>query len=386
MVDLNALRLAFGEDAGQPRLFSAPGRVNLIGEHTDYNDGFVLPMAVDRRTFVAAAARSDRQVRVRAFDVDDEGVFDLDQPLIPPAQKWMAYVAGIALELEQRGFSLTGAELGISSAVPIGSGLSSSAALEVSVGKSLLALAAQDLDLKQLALVAQQAEHNYAGTKCGIMDQLTVACAREGQALLIDCRSLQLTHIPLNLPNVAIVVCNTNIKHDLASSAYNERRSECEHCVEILKKRLPHIQALRDVSIPDFERYANELPEPLRRRCRHVVTENHRTLEAATALQNGDVMRVGELMVFSHQSLRNDYQVSCTELDTMVDLALKQDGVFGARMTGGGFGGSTVNLISKKNVAEFTESMAREYFRITNIEPAIYSVEAAAGVNELPWQ
>jgi galactokinase len=185
-------------------------------------------MAVDRRTFVAAAARSDRRVRVRAFDVDDEGIFDLDQPRIPPAQKWMAYIAGVAIELEQRGFSLTGAELGILSAVPIGAGLSSSAALEVSVGKSLLALAGRDLDLKQLALVAQLAEHNYAGTKCGIMDQLTVAGAREGHALLIDCRSLQLTHIPLNLPDVAIVVCNTNVKHDLASSAYNERRSECE--------------------------------------------------------------------------------------------------------------------------------------------------------------
>ncbi len=386
MVELKALRRAFEEAHGKPaRLFSAPGRVNLIGEHTDYNDGFVLPMAVNRRTFVIAAARSDRQVRVRAFDVNDEGVFDLDQPQASPSQEWMAYVVGVARELEQCGVKLTGSELGIASDVPIGAGLSSSAALEVSVGKSLLALAAQDLDLKELALAAQKAEHIYAGTKCGIMDQLTVACARKSHALLIDCRSLQVTHIPLNLGDVSIVVCNTNVKHELVSSAYNERRAECERCVQILQNNLPHVRALRDVSIADFERYADELPEPLRRRCRHVVTENHRTLEAATALRNGNATRLGELMVLSHQSLRDDYQVSCVELDTMVELALKLDGVLGARLTGGGFGGSTVNVVNQEHVADFTESIGREYFNMTNIEPSIYVVEADDGVTESGW-
>src|SRR5215813_632792 len=254
MLDLADLKQAFrAADGKEPRLFSAPGRVNLIGEHTDYNDGFVLPMAVDCRTAVAAAARPDRKVQVRAFDLNDSDTFSFDQPELPPRKKWVAYIEGVALELEQRGIRLTGADLAIASNLPIGAGLSSSAALEIAVGKSLLALSNQTLDRVQLALVAQKAEHVYAGTKCGIMDQLTVTLAQKGYALLIDCRSLEVKPIKLNLSDTCVVVCNTNVKHELASSAYNERRAECERAVEILRQRLPDVRALRDVSVADFE-------------------------------------------------------------------------------------------------------------------------------------
>ncbi len=383
MIDSTELKHAFRAAYGkEPRLFSAPGRVNLIGEHTDYNDGFVLPMAVDRRTAVAAASRPDRKVQVHAFDLNDNDTFSLDAPELPPSKKWVAYVEGVALELEQRGIKLTGADLAIASNLPIGAGLSSSAALEIAVGKSLLALSNQPLDSVQLALVAQKAEHVYAGTKCGIMDQLTVTLAQKGYALLIDCRSLDVKPIKLNLPDTAVVVCNTNVKHELASSAYNERRAECERAVEILRRSLPHIRALRDVSIIEFERYAGELPDVLRKRARHVVTENQRTLEAAEALEASDLALLGHLMVLSHKSLRVDYEVSCEELDIMVDLALKQDGVYGARMTGGGFGGCTVNLVRQEMVPEFSDSIKKEYFGLTNIKPDIYLVQSDDGVAE----
>ncbi|HKZ79659.1 MAG TPA: galactokinase [Pyrinomonadaceae bacterium] len=384
MIDLVALKRAFSETyEARPRLFAAPGRVNLIGEHTDYNEGFVLPIAVDRVTVVAASRRRDRHVRVRSLDLEKEGSFDLDSKQPNIQTTWISYVEGVARVLLEQGVRVPGADLAISSDVPIGAGLSSSAALEVASGLAFLKLAETEIDLVKLALAAQKAEHVYTGPKVGIMDQLTAIFGRENQALLIDCRSLARTHIEVNLARTSIVVCNTNIKHKLASSAYNQRRAECERGVDILGQRLPGIKALRDVRLVDFREFEKLLPDPVRRRCRHVITENARTLQAAEFLREGKTAEFGELMYESHRSLRDDYEVSCRELDVMVDLALEHEGVAGARMTGGGFGGCTVNLVREDVVPDFQEFVARAYQSATGIPASIEVVKAADGAREL---
>ncbi|HKY26915.1 MAG TPA: galactokinase [Pyrinomonadaceae bacterium] len=364
----------------RPRLFSAPGRVNLIGEHTDYNDGFVLPMAINRRTYVAAAAREDRRVRVRTLDLNDEAAFELDEPTTELDKKWLAYVSGTAWVLDRRHFRLRGTDLMITSQVPVGGGVSSSAALEVSSGKAFVTLAGATLDPVKLALAAQEAENVFVGARVGNMDQLTAALGKKEHALLIDCRSLQVKHIPLDHVDATVVVCNTNIKHELASSAYNQRRSECEEAVEILQRKLPSITALRDLSVDDFVAHENDLPEPIRRRCRHVVTENERTLLAAEAFAKGDIGELGTLMKLSHESLRDDYEVSCFELDTIVELAWSHPAVFGARMTGGGFGGCSVNLVAPAQVSNFCRFIADGYRKATQREADIFIVEADEGV------
>src|SRR3989440_7565981 len=354
MVDLDRLLTKFKKDYGTtPRLCSAPGRVNIIGEHTDYNDGFVLPMAINRRTYVAIAPRADKHVRISSLVLNEEAEFDFDDASASEKKKWLNYAAGVAWILKQRGVKLRGADIMIDSDVPIGGGLSSSAALEIATGKAMTAIAEVEVAPVKLAQAAQEAEHKFAGAKVGIMDQLTATLGRKDHALLIDCRSLEVKPISLAKLNAAIVVCNTNVKHDLASSAYNERRAECERGVEILSKKRPDVRALRDVSVADFEKHENDLPEPIRRRCRHVVTENDRTLTAAEALENGDREALGELMKQSHESLKNDYEVSSRELDLMVGIARRCDAVFGARMTGGGFGGCTINIVRNEAGEEF---------------------------------
>lgn len=384
MVDIQALRNSFQQLYKQtPRFFSAPGRVNLIGEHTDYNDGFVLPMAINRRTVVAAAANEDGIVRVNSLNLNDSAVFDLEQKYSPGGPRWVNYVEGVARVLSESGNAISGANLTISSNVPIGSGLSSSAALEMSVGLAMVSMSGTHIDLVDLARAAQQAEHRYAGTKSGLMDQLSAAFGRKGHALLIDCRSLERTAIPLNIGEIAVVVCNTNVKHELAGSEYNARRAECEQGVELLRQRMPEIRALRDVRLTAFEANQDALPEPIKRRCRHVITENERTLRAAEALRHHDIVSFGRLMQESHRSLRDDYEVSCRELDVMVDVAMEQEGVAGARMTGGGFGGCTVNLVEMRMVDQFCERVAKGYEERTGIESSINVVEAEDGVQEL---
>jgi len=383
MVDRNRLIAEFTARYGTaPRLFSAPGRVNIIGEHTDYNDGFVLPMAIDRRTFVAIAPAEHHLVRVASAVIREATEFKIDQPQDVLKQKWAKYVAGVAWTLQRRGITLRGADMLIDSDVPMGGGLSSSAALEVATGTALTAIANASIDPEELALAAQKAEHDFVGAKVGIMDQFTAMFGRKNHALLIDCRSLETRQISLENLSAAIVVCNTNVKHQLASSAYNQRRAECEQGVELLRRRLPEIRALRDVSVTDFEKYQNELPDPVRRRCRHVVTENDRTVKAATALERGDRGGLGELMRQSHESLRTDYEVSCQELDLMVEIASVQQGVFGARMTGGGFGGCTINIVRADELKCFTETVAEEYRAATQIDPEIYVVKADDGARE----
>jgi galactokinase len=384
LIERAALRKAFTEHfGGTPRLFRAPGRVNLIGEHTDYNDGFVLPMAIDRETVVAARVRDDGRVRAYSLNLNEAAEFDLEHPGAKRRGLWLDYLEGVAWALQSSGVPLKGADLMISSDVPAGAGLSSSAALEVSVGFALSRLAGQNVDEVKLALAGVRAEHEYVGTRCGVMDQYVAALGEAGHALLIDCRSLVATPVPLETKRVAVVICDSQIKHELASSEYNTRREECERGVEILRGYLPEVRALRDVSVEDFKLHEEKLPEPVRRRCRHVVTENERTLLAVEALRRNDLAEMGRLMEGSHRSLRDDYEVSCAELNLLVEIAGNFQGCLGARMTGGGFGGSTVNLVRREALTEFQDAISREYPRVTNITPRIYVSDAGAGVKEV---
>lgn len=384
MIERAALSIAFTSAYGRtPRLFRAPGRVNLIGEHTDYNEGFVLPMAIDRETVVAATPRDDRCVRAFSLNLNESVEFDLDHPGAKRRGVWLDYLEGVAWALERNGVRLKGADLMISSDVPTGAGLSSSAALEVSVGLALASVSGQVVDDVTLALAGQRAEHEYVGTKCGIMDQYVAAKGEAGHALLIDCRSLFAKPVPLDTTRVAVVICDTQVKHELSSSEYNTRREECVRGVEILKKVLPEIRALRDVSVDEFKRFEEMLPELVRRRCRHVVTENERTLAAVAALERDDLVEMGRLMKLSHVSLRDDYEVSCAELNLLVEIAGNFHDCLGARMTGGGFGGSTVNLVRRAALRKFQDTINREYPRVTNISPHIYVSDAGEGAKEV---
>ncbi len=363
----------------EARIFSAPGRVNLIGEHTDYNDGFVLPMALDRRTRVAAASRDDGIIRCISANLPGTIEFSIDQPIVR-AGDWGDLIRGIAASLLRDEYRLTGADLLVESNVPIGAGLSSSAAIEVATGYALLCLAGEPVDPVDLALAAQRAEHEFAGTQCGIMDQYVAALGVEGHALLIDCRSLEYRAVPMDLDGARIVVCNSMVRHELSDGEYNLRRAQCEEGVRRLSAHLPAIIALRDVEIEDFDLYGASLPPLILKRCNHVITENARTLEAVAALSRGDLVTFGRLMYASHASLRDDYEVSCPELDLLVEIASACDGVYGARMTGGGFGGATVNLVRSEAVPAFIDSITRAYRARTGITPETFVCRAGGGV------
>ncbi|MBN1999751.1 galactokinase [candidate division KSB1 bacterium] len=367
---------------GKPRVFAAPGRVNLIGEHTDYNDGFVFPMALDRYTFVAIAATNDRKLTVFSVNMDETMKIDLDNNT-EKRSHWSDYVSGMAFVLEEKGYRIPGADILLESDVPVGSGLSSSAALEMSSGLAFLGIMNQTMPKADLALLGQRAENKFVGMNCGIMDQFISMHGRKDHALFLDCRSLDYQLVPLPSDNVRIVICNTMVKHELGSSEYNKRRAECEKGVEIMSKDFPGIKALRDVSLDQFESVESQLPDVVRRRCRHVISEDDRTLASIEALQSNDLVCFGKLMNASHDSLRDDYQVSCKELDTMVDIARTIPGVLGARMTGGGFGGCTVNLVNAMQVENFCMTISSRYFQVTGLEPKIYVSVPSDGGHEI---
>jgi galactokinase len=367
--------------AGEPRVFSAPGRVNLIGEHTDYNDGFVLPMAIDRRTYVAAAPRADGVMRCVSDEFEGQIEFELRADL-KPADDWANHVRGLAACLLRDKFTLRGADLLIASEVPLGSGLSSSAALEIAVGFALLKISDQPVDPVDLALAAQRAEHEFAGTRSGIMDQYIACLGIAGHALMIDCRTLEYEAVPVDLSNARVVVCNSMVRHDLAAGEYNKRRAECEDAVRRLAVHLPGIQALRDVELDEFDLWGDSLPDVIRRRANHVITENARTLLAVESLKQGDLHQFGKLMYASHESLRDDYEVSCRELNLLVEIARQCEGVYGARMTGGGFGGCTVNLVATNQVESFITEIIQTYQRETGLTPECYVCQASGGVRE----
>ncbi len=379
---VNRLTALFRERFGsEARIFRAPGRINLIGEHTDYNDGFVMPSAIGFYTWVAVAKRPDRTLRVYSEIFDEEITLSLEELSGPPRRHWSDFIRGVAATLQEAGHRLSGANLVIHGEVPLGAGLSSSASLEVALALALTAVAGVNLSRLELVKLCQKAEHEYVGTRCGIMDQFLASFSEEGNALLLDCRSLEYRLLPIPR-NLRLVVCNSMVRHELASGEYNLRRSDCETGVKLLQVHLPAVKALRDVEIQDLELYRSELPERVYRRCRHVVTENQRVRKAAAALEASDAEQFGELMYQSHASLREDYEVSCKELDLLVALASPIPGVFGARMTGGGFGGCTVNLVSADNTADFQSRITQAYLQETGITPMVYVCQPAQGAGE----
>src|SRR5882762_8327216 len=366
---------AFAESfGGRPRLFRAPGRVNLIGEHTDYTGGLVMPTAIHFSTWVAAGRREDRTIRAVSEGFPGALEFSLDQT--PHRQgNWTDYVAGGAATLEAAGHRLRGANLLISGEVPVGSGLSAAGAVEVATALALLKNSDLFMEPMQLALLCQRAENEFVGMRCGIMDQFISCFGRENHALMLDCRSL--TYRAVRLPSEAsLVICNTMVKHELVSTEYNRRREDCEAAARI-------IGPLRDLTMETFERRASNLSDPIRKCCRHVVSENARVLEAAASLEQGDIVAFGRHMEESHRSLRDDYRVSCSQLDLMTELAGGLPGVYGSRMTGGGFGGCAISLVESSRVEEFVNQMTAGYSRQAGLQPDIYVCRAEDGAREV---
>ena len=363
---------------GHPTIYRAPGRVNLIGEHTDYNDGFVMPAALNLHTYVAVGPRADRLLRVYSENLDEACDLDLDSIRPGKSGHWSDYVRGVAGVLETSGYKLRGADLAIASEVPLGSGLSSSAALEVSTAWALVRNSEIDVDRNALPQMCQRAEHLYPETKCGIMDQFISCHGRAGHALMLDCRSLDFQLLPVP-SQVRLMVCDTMVKHEHASGGYNTRRRECEEGLQALKQVLPEIHALRDVSVDELEQYRGRLSPVIYKRVRHAVTENERVKMAASALQSADMAKLGALMADSHRSLRDDYEVSTPELDLMVELARDQKDVYGARMTGGGFGGCTINLVHSDRAEEVQQRLVQLYEAKTGLKPTIIICEGSDG-------
>ncbi|MFI5095583.1 MAG: galactokinase [Candidatus Acidiferrales bacterium] len=363
-----------------PHVYRAPGRVNLIGEHTDYNDGFVMPAAIGFYCWVATSPRQDRKLVVSSDEFPEQAEVELSSQLPQPSHTWSDYSVGVAAQLEKAGFRVKGANLLVHGEVPIGAGLSSSASIEVATALALVEESGLSIDRPHLARICQQAENEFVGMRCGIMDQFISLHGRAKHALMLDCRSLDYELVPIP-ESVKLVICNTGVKHQLAGGEYNRRREECEEAVRCLKKAVPSIRALRDVSLKQLEEHRGLLSEVLYKRAKHIVTENGRVLSSVQALRAGDLRRFGEYMAQSHASLRDLFEVSCAELDLMVDLANRQPGVYGARMTGGGFGGATINLVDGGHATEFAESVARGYQEQTGIAAAVYVCMPADGAS-----
>lgn len=364
-----------------PLLIQAPGRVNLIGEHTDYNDGFVLPCAINYQTVISAGPREDRKIRVMAVDYAQQiDEFSLNDDITPhPDWQWANYVRGVIKFLQQRNPAFGGADLVISGNVPQGAGLSSSASLEVAVGQAMKGLYQMDISQTELALNGQQAENQFVGCNCGIMDQFISALGEPGQALLIDCRSLDTRAVPLPA-GVDVLIVNSNVRRGLVGSEYNRRREQCETAA-----RHFGVKALRDLSLAEFQARETELDPLVAKRARHVITENARTLAAADALAAGDLAQMGRLMAASHASMRDDFQITVPPIDTLVDLIQQQIGPHGGvRMTGGGFGGCVVALLPQALTSQVCAAVEQTYHAKTGLQASIYICQASAGAGILP--
>ncbi|HOM81617.1 MAG TPA: galactokinase [Armatimonadota bacterium] len=369
---------------GECTLVRAPGRVNLIGEHTDYNEGFVFPVAIDREVRFAVSPRDDRKVVLRSLNFDAESEFSLSNITKDADQPWSNYVRGIAAVLQDAGHVLRGMNAVIEGNVPLGSGLSSSAAMEIGALLAFEAVSGFQIEPVSAARLAQKAENQFVGVNCGIMDQFISRLGRKGHALLIDCRTLSYEPVPVGGDEVRIVVADSKVKRGLVDSEYNKRRAECERAVVLLSGRLSNIGALRDVTPEQLAAHGDLLADVTRRRARHVVTENDRCLRSVEALRAGDLEAFGKLMNQSHISLRDDYEVSCRELDILVEAAWAVPGVLGSRMTGAGFGGCTVSLVRADAVERFRAEVSRAYEQATGRTPEIYvcSAEDGAGIAE----
>jgi len=362
----------------QPLISIAPGRVNLIGEHTDYNDGFVLPCAIEFTTRAAISPRPDQKLVLESSEFDRPFEFDLRNLPTKACGMWSDYVLGVAISLRDAGYRVGGANLLVHGEVPMGAGLSSSAAIEVASALAFLSLTDTAPDLPRIAKLCQRAENEFVGARVGIMDQFVSCLGRAGHALLLDCRSLDFQFVPV-ADKVKLVISNTMVKHEHSGGEYNQRRVECEEGVRILVQSLPGIKALRDVTPEQLASFSGSMPPVIYKRCLHVVEENRRVLRSVDCLRSNDFEGMGRLMLESHASLRDLYEVSCRELDLMVESARGLGGYYGGRMTGGGFGGSTVSLVRSGEAEVFGERIAERYRDQTGISPEIYICSPADG-------
>jgi galactokinase len=360
----------------------APGRVNLIGEHTDYNDGFVLPIAIDRAAWVAASPREDARATVRALDMnnDEKGFAVGETPSSPGG--WADYPAGVAWALQDADYELVGINAVLTSDVPVGSGLSSSAAIEVAFAYTWDQLGGLGIPLADLALLCQKAENDYVGVNCGIMDQMISACGQAGHAMMLDTRDMDRGYFSMP-EGIAVVVADSKVRRSLSTSAYNTRRSQCEEAVRVLQTHDPEIKALRDVSLEALNAHRDEMSDVVYRRARHVVTENARVLAFSRKLYDGDLTDVGALLVKGHRSLRDDYEVSIPELDTLVEAAVEVEGCYGARLTGAGFGGCIIALAAEDAVPDVEAHLNEVYEAEYGKQPAVYITRPADGVTRM---
>ncbi len=367
----------FGE--APAAVYAAPGRVNLIGEHTDYAGGFVMPAAIDFATVAAATACTDGIVRVYSANFDEVVEHPLDTLPAKGQGRWSDYPLGVLHVLREAGVEVPAFSLSLAGDVPIGAGLSSSASIEVAVMAAMLALAERDLPKPEMAKLAQRAENSYVGANTGIMDQFTACAGRRDHALLLDCRSLAYKLAPIP-PDVDLVIANTMVKHTHAGGEYNTRRAEVEQATAILRARAPHIQLLRDATTDDLAKWVHEMPLKVQKHARHIITDSLRAEAAAAALERGDLRALGTLMAEAHASYRDDFEASCKEADLMVSVANQQPGLIGARLTGGGFGGCTVNLVEHAEAPRFVEAIGAAYQKETGIKPDVFLCHASDGV------
>lgn len=363
----------------EPIISRAPGRINIIGEHTDYNDGFVLPAAVDRFALFAIQANGTDQCKVTALDLDESASFSLGEALAPSSIGWLNYILGVTDGFIQKGVKLSGFDVLFTSDVPVGSGMSSSAALECGLGTGLNELFGAGLSQEEVALVGQRAEHVFVGVKCGIMDQFASVFGRQDQVVKIDCRTQEREYFPADFGSYQVVLIDSKVKHELVDSEYNIRREQCETGVKYLQKRNPQIRALRDATLDDLEAVKTAIDSKVFDRCRYVIEENNRVLQACIQLSHNNIAELGALMFASHEGLSKSYEVSCDELDLLADLARQEEAVIGCRMMGGGFGGCTINLIRRDKVDEVTERILTAYKAQTGIDSVVYKLNIAEG-------
>ncbi len=363
-------------------VYTAPGRVNLIGEHTDYAGGFVMPAAIDFATVAAVSRRDDGVLSIYSVNFDEKAEYTLATLPEKGKHHWSDYPFGVLSVLRAEGIEVGGFSMSLFGDVPLGAGLSSSASIELAALLALLAVAGRELPRPTMALLAQRAENTYVGANCGIMDQFVACCGERDHALLLDCRSLAYTLAPIP-PSIELIICNTMVKHSHAGGEYNTRRAEVEEATAILRRHRPAIELLRDVPLEELLRRSGEMPPNVLKRARHIITDSARAQAAAAALENGDLATLGRLMAEAHASYRDDFEASCPEADLMVELANRQPGLIGARLTGGGFGGCTVNLVEEQHAEAFQAAVANSYREQTGIQPDVFRCHASDGARQV---